>query len=288
MVLPPKSWAGFALTRPLVMGILNVTPDSFSDGGCHAKPDEAIEAGAQMLQAGADIVDIGGESTRPGATPMAPDAEQARILPVIAALAARGAVISVDTRHAATMAAALKAGARIINDVSALRHDPQALAVVAAHACPVVLMHMRGTPESMNAHAQYQDVLSAVQAELLAARDAALAAGVLAGNIALDPGFGFAKNTAQNLALLRATGQLAGLGHTLLIGLSRKKFLGQISGQAQAAQRDAETLAASLFAVMHGAHIVRVHDVSGTVRALRVWQALNAPDEPLMNAGADG
>jgi dihydropteroate synthase len=279
MLTLPAAWARLALTRPLVMGILNVTPDSFSDGGRHAATDGAIAAGVRMLAEGADILDVGGESTRPGATIVSPEEEQARILPVILALAARGAVISVDTRHAATMAAALDAGARIINDVSALAHDPEALALVAARNCPVVLMHMRGTPDTMNEHAVYGDVIAEVLAELAAARDRAVAAGIKPENIALDPGFGFAKRGAQNTALLRATGEFAALGHTLLIGLSRKRFLGEISGQSDPAGRDPESLAAALFAVGLGAHILRVHDVAGTVRALRVWNSLNARDD---------
>jgi dihydropteroate synthase len=288
MLTHPHIWAGLALTRPLVMGILNVTPDSFSDGASHAAADTAIAAGVKMLAEGADILDIGGESTRPGAALVSPDQEQARILPVINALAARGAVISVDTRHAATMAAALDAGARIINDVSALAHDPAALALVAARGCPVVLMHMRGTPGTMNDHAVYENVVTEVLAELAAARDRAVAAGIRPENIALDPGFGFAKRGAQNTALLRATGQFAALGHPLLIGLSRKRFLGEISGEADPARRDPESLAAALFAVGLGAHILRVHDVGGTVRALRVWQILNARDERNLIVRDDG
>ena len=275
----PLIWAGLQLTRPLVMGILNVTPDSFSGSGQTATAEAAIAAGANMLTEGADILDIGGESTRPGAAPVSPEQEQARILPVIRALAARGAVISVDTRHAGTMAMALDAGARIINDVSALAHDPAAAALVAARACPVVLMHMRGEPGTMSGQAVYRDVAAEVLAELTAARDRALAAGVRPGNIALDPGFGFAKLGAQNVTLLRATGQFVALGHPILIGVSRKKFLGVISGEPDPARRDAESLAAALFAVGLGAHILRVHDVAGTVRALRVWQNLNARDD---------
>ena len=277
MVTTPASWAGLPLTRPLVMGILNVTPDSFSDGGLHASAEAAIAAGRQMLADGADILDIGGESTRPGAAPVTPGEEQARILPVIRALS--GAVVSVDTRNAATMAAALDAGARIINDVSALMHDPATLALVAARGCPVVLMHMRGEPGTMDDHAVYGDVAAEVLAELLAARDRALAAGVKAENIALDPGFGFAKRGSQNVTLLRATGRFATLGHPLLIGLSRKKFLGQISGEADPARCDPESIAAGLFAVGLGAHILRVHDVAGTARALRVWHSMNARDD---------
>lgn len=279
MLTAPATWAGLSLARPLVMGILNVTPDSFSDGGRHAAPEAAIAAGRRMLAEGADILDIGGESTRPGSAAVPPEAEIARIQPVIRALAAEGAVISVDTRNALTMAATLDAGARIINDVSALQHDKSALPLVAARGCPVILMHMRGTPDTMNDLAQYDDIAADVTAELLAARDAALAAGVKPEDICLDPGLGFAKRGAQNVALLRATRHLAELGHPLLIALSRKRFLGEISGEADAAKRDPESLAAGLFAVTQGAHILRVHDVAGTVRALRVWEALNARDD---------
>ncbi|MGO9817589.1 MAG: dihydropteroate synthase [Acidocella sp.] len=275
----PPVWAGLPLTRPLVMGILNVTPDSFSDGGRHFAPEAAIASGRRMLADGADILDIGGESTRPGSATVPPEEEMARILPVIRALAASGAVISVDTRNAATMAAALDAGARIVNDVSALRHDPAALPLVAARGCPVVLMHMRGEPDTMNSLASYNDVAAEVLAELLAARDAALAAGVRAETICLDPGLGFAKRGGQNVELLRATRRLAELGHPLLVALSRKRFLGEISGETEAGRRDPESLAAGLFAVQQGAHILRVHDVAGTVRALSVWQALNARDD---------
>jgi dihydropteroate synthase len=279
MASPPRIWAGLALTRPLVMGILNVTPDSFSDGGAHAAAHDAIAAGTAMLAQGADIIDIGGESTRPGAAPVSPEEEQARILPVIRALAGLGAVISADTRHAATMAAALDAGAAIINDISALTHDPAALPLVAVRGCPVVLMHMRGTPETMNGLTHYGDVAAEVLAELTAARDRAVAAGVAPHNIALDPGLGFAKRGAQNFALLRATGRFAALGHPVLIGLSRKRFLGEVSGEQDPARRDAESLAAGLFAAGQGGHILRVHDVSGTARALRVWHELNVRDD---------
>jgi dihydropteroate synthase len=272
-------WAGLALDRKLVMGILNVTPDSFSDGGAHDSPEAAIAAGRRMLAAGADIIDIGGESTRPGAAPVTPEAEMARVLPVVRALARAGAVISLDTRHAATMAAGLEAGARIVNDISALRHDPDAARVVARAGCPVVLMHMRGTPATMNAQAVYAEVAAEVIAELRAARDAALAAGVEEELVCLDPGIGFAKQGGQNLDLLRATPRLAALGHPLLIGLSRKRFLGGVSGQDEAARRDPESLAAGLYALERGAHILRVHDVAGTCQALRVWRRLNERDD---------
>jgi dihydropteroate synthase len=177
------------------------------------------------------------------------------------------------------MAAGLDAGGKIVNDISALRHDPAALPLVARRACPVVLMHMRGTPETMNDHAHYANVAAKVTAELLAMRDAALAAGTRPENICLDPGIGFAKRGAQNVALLRETARLAALGHPLLIGLSRKHFLGEISGEASAAKRDPESLAAAIYAATQGAHILRVHDVAGTVKALRVWQRLIERDD---------
>ncbi len=276
---PPLAWAGLRLDRPLVMGILNVTPDSFSDGGWYDTPEAAIAAGEAMLEAGADIIDIGGESTRPGAEPVSSAEEMDRILPAIEALAAQGALISVDTRKAATMAAALDAGARIINDVSGLTHDPDASALAAKRGCPVVLMHTRGTPATMNTLAHYDDVAADVLAELTAVRDAALAAGIKPGNIALDPGFGFAKLGAQNILLLRATARFAALGHPLLIGLSRKKFIGEFGGEPNPAKRGPGSIAAGLYAVTQGAHILRVHDVPETVQALRVWERLTAGDD---------
>ena len=227
----PKLWAGLDLSVPRVMGILNVTPDSFSDGGKWANPDAAIAQGLAMLEAGADIVDIGGESTRPGAAAVAMAEEIARVIPVVAALAAKGARISVDTRNAGTMAAALDAGAAIINDISGLTHDAAALPLLAAQCCPVILMHMRGTPATMNEAARYQDVAGEVLRELLLCRDAALAGGLGAQQIALDPGFGFAKIGEQNLALLRSIERFAALGHPLVVGISRKRFIGQFGGE---------------------------------------------------------
>ncbi len=273
---PPPCWAGLSLARPLVMGIINVTPDSFSGGG--ATPDAAalVEAGRAMRAAGAAILDVGGESTRPGAAVVPPAAEIARIVPVIRALARDGAVVSVDTRNAATMRAALDAGARIVNDVSGLRHDPEAAPLVAAAGCPVILMHMRGTPATMNAQAVYDDLLADVLAELAATRDAALAAGVAPAAIALDPGFGFAKQGAQNVALLRALPSFRALGHPVLAGVSRKRFIGELAAEPDPARRDPGSIAAALFAAGQGAAILRVHDVPGTVQALRVWQALAA------------
>ena len=279
MALRVTEWAGLRLERPLVMGILNVTPDSFSDGGLHFSLDAAIAAGQRMLTEGAAILDIGGESTRPGAAPVPVDLEIDRIVPVIRALAADGAVISLDTRNAETMAAGLDAGARIVNDISGLRHDPAALPLVAGRACPVVLMHMRGTPETMNEYADYVDVEAQVTAEITTLRDTALAHGIRAENICLDPGIGFAKRGAQNIQLLNATARLASFGHPLLIALSRKRFLGEISGEPDATKRDSESLAGAIYACAQGAHILRVHDVAGTVKALRVWQRLTERDD---------
>ena len=256
------------------MGILNVTPDSFSDGGLHLGTTQAIEAGLRMIGDGAGILDIGGESTRPGAAATPPDEEQRRILPVIAALAGLGALVSVDTRNAATMAAALDAGAAIVNDVSAMQHDPSSLGLVAARGCPVVLMHMRGTPATMNGLTQYSDVVADVTAELATRIAAAEAAGVRRGNIAIDPGIGFAKTGAQNVELLRGLQGLAALGCPILTGVSRKGFIGTLSGVVDPAERVAGSVAAGLFALSRGARILRVHDVAATVQAVRVWQAL--------------
>jgi dihydropteroate synthase len=279
----PASWAGLSLDRPRVMGILNLTPDSFSDGGRHAGHHAAIAAGEAMLAAGADIIDIGGESTRPGSLPVDPAEEQARILPAIQALAQRGAVISADTRNAATMAAALDAGARIINDVTALAHDPAALSLVAKRGVPVVLMHMRGTPETMNGLNAYEDIGRDVAAELGAQVEAALAGGVAREAIMTDPGFGFAKVGAQNVDLMRNLAPLRALGYPMLIGLSRKGFIGQLSGEPVAARRLGGSLAAALFALTQGAAILRVHDVAETVQAVRVWQGLAKEEEPPRN-----
>jgi len=271
--LPP--WAGFP-TGPLVMGILNATPDSFSDGGKHFDPRCAIETGLAMTASGATIVDVGGESTRPGAADVPPGEEQARVLPVVAALAAEGVTVSVDTRNASTMAAALDAGARIVNDVSGLSHDPAAAALCARRGCPVILMHMRGTPATMDAHAHYQDVAVEVTDELAQREQAAKAAGIVPEQIALDPGIGFAKTARQSAELLDRLPLLAGLGRPILVGLSRKRFVGALGGEIGPAGRDPGSIAGAIHALGRGAAIIRVHDVPGTVQALRVWQGLGA------------
>ena len=258
------------------MGILNVTPDSFSDGGDHFDQMAAIAAAHHMLAAGADMIDIGGESTRPGAPPVAPGAEQARILQVIEVLARAGATISVDTRHASTMAAALDAGATIINDVTALTHDPEALPLIAARGCPVILMHTRGTPITMHRLATYEDVTREVMQELRARMDTAVAAGIRPENIMLDPGFGFAKTAAQNVRLLRDLPRLTSLGRPLVVGLSRKTTIGALANEPDPKRRLPGSLAAALYAMRQGAQILRVHDVAETRQAITVWQALTA------------
>jgi dihydropteroate synthase len=256
------------------MGVLNVTPDSFSDGGDYPGLDAAIAAGLAMAAAGADIIDVGGESTRPSSQPTSPETERARILPVIGALAAAGVCVSVDTRHAATMAAALDAGASIVNDVYALGYDPAAAPLVAARGCPVVLMHMRGTPADMYAQARYGDVAAEVARELAQRIEAAERAGVTRDNIVIDPGIGFAKTAEQSIELLRRLPELAALGRPILVGLSRKSFLGAITGEDEPRRRLPGSLAAGLFALARGAAILRVHDVAETIQAIKVWQAL--------------
>lgn len=277
----PPAWAGLPPGRPLVMGILNVTPDSFSDGGVHTDPDRAIAAGLAMAEAGAALVDVGGESTRPRAAPTTPQEETRRVLPAIAALAARGVAVSVDTRNAETMHAALQAGARVVNDVSALAHDPEAAGVVAAAGCPVVLMHMRGEPATMHAHAEYDDIAVEVTRELDARIAAAEAAGIARAAIAVDPGIGFAKRGADNLILLPRLSLLLNLGCPIVIGVSRKRFIGSLAAQPEAEaeprRRGPGSLAAGLHAVLQGAAMLRVHDVAETIQALRVWRGVQGP-----------
>jgi dihydropteroate synthase len=269
-------WAGLTLDRPRVMGVLNVTPDSFSDGGEFLEPGAAIAAGLAMAEAGADIIDVGGESTRPRSCPILPEVERARILPVIRGLAAAGLRISVDTRHAATMAAALDGGAAIVNDVSALTFDPAAARLVAERRCAVVLMHMRGSPSDMYAEARYDNVAIDVRHELAERVAAAEGAGVQRDKIAIDPGIGFAKTAAQSMELLRRLPELTTLGHPVLVGVSRKSFLASVTGEAEPRRRLSGSLAAGLFALSRGAAILRVHDVVETIQALRVWHILSA------------
>jgi dihydropteroate synthase len=264
-----------SLDRPQIMGIVNVTPDSFSDGGLwDGAPDRAAAHGLALLEAGADILDVGGESTRPGAAAVALDEELTRVMPVIRELSRRTqAPLSIDTRKAAVARAALAAGACIINDVTALGGDPEMRRVAAETGAGVVLMHGRGTPQTMNGLAVYQDVVGEVCEELRAAVDAARAAGVAPEAIMVDPGFGFAKETEHNVALLRDLARLTALA-PVLVGLSRKRFIGALTGRTVPAERMAGSVAAAMLAVQRGASVVRVHDVRETADALRVRVAV--------------
>ncbi|EFH10171.1 dihydropteroate synthase [Teichococcus cervicalis] len=269
----PLPFAGLPTDRPLVMGILNVTPDSFSNGGQHLDPGAAIAAGHAMLEAGADILDIGGESTRPGADPVTPEEEIARIRPVVRELA-KAAVVSIDTRHAATMQAALEAGAEIVNDVTALRQDARSVRVVQEARAPVVLMHMPVLdPRRMQAATDYEDVVLDVARFLRQRVETAEALGIPRGRIALDPGIGFGKTVEQNLLLLNRLPLLASIGCRILVGASRKRFVGEVTGVEAPADRLAGSVAVALAAAAAGASILRVHDVAETVQGLRMWRA---------------
>ena len=263
------------LDQPQVMGILNVTPDSFSDGGEFMdQPEVAFDHAARMLEAGAALIDIGGESTRPGAAAVWEGDEIKRVVPVVERLAGAGAAISVDTRRAAVMEAALAAGAHVLNDVSALRHDPRSVALAASTGAPVVLMHAPGEGDDLHANGAYANVVLDVFDWLAARRDAALAAGVARERIILDPGFGFGKSLADNLALMNALPLFHALGQPLLVGASRKRMIGALSNEAPADQRLGGSLALALRALDSGAQLLRVHDVPATVQAMRVWRGL--------------
>ncbi len=263
-----------ALDQPQVMGILNVTPDSFSDGGQFAESAAAAEAGAQMAAVGAAIVDVGGESTRPGAAMVWEGDEIARVAPVIRQLAAGGAAVSVDTRKADVMTAALDAGARLINDVSALTFDPRSAETAAAAGVPVILMHHQGDPQTMQADPRYGDVLIDVYDWLEARIAAAVDAGIARDKILIDPGFGFGKTVAHNLALMNGLALFHSLGCPLIVGASRKRTIGALSNEVPADQRLGGSIAFALKAIEQGAQIVRVHDVVETVQSLKIWRGL--------------
>jgi dihydropteroate synthase len=261
---------------PQVMGILNMTPDSFSDGGKHLSDAEAAaNAGFAMGLAGASIIDVGGESTRPGADPVWEGDEIARVVPVIERLAKSGMVVSIDTRKAAVMEAALAAGAAIINDVSALLHEPRAMEVVARANCPVVLMHAPSAgPDPHVCAAPYRDVVAETYDFLRARVDACVAAGVARERIILDPGLGFGKSLADNLALVNRLATFHTLGLPLLVGASRKRVIGALSNEAPVGERLGGSIELGLEAVRAGAAVIRVHDVPETVQAVRVWRGL--------------
>jgi dihydropteroate synthase len=262
------------LDQPQVMGIVNVTPDSFSDRGKLEDPTAAAEAGADMAAEGAAIVDIGGESTRPGAKPVWEGDEIGRVVPVIRQLAAGGVAVSADTRKADVMTAAIGAGARMINDVSALTYDDRSAGVVAASGLPVVLMHHKGPPETMQDDPRYDDVLVEVYLWLEARIDAAQEAGIKRDLILIDPGFGFGKKLAHNLELMNGLALLHSLGCPIIIGPSRKRTIGALSGEAPVEKRLGGSIAFALKAAEQGAQVLRVHDVFESVQALRVWRGM--------------
>jgi dihydropteroate synthase len=262
------------LDQPQVMGIVNATPDSFSDGGQFADAAAAAEAGARMAAEGAAIIDVGGESTRPGARSVWEGDEIERIAPVIRKLAAGGAAVSVDTRKADVMTAAVQAGARLINDVSALTYDERSAQVAATLNVPVVLMHHQGDPQTMQDDPRYDDVLVEVYVWLEERIAAAVGAGISRDRILIDPGFGFGKNVGHNLELMNGLALFHSLGCPLVLGASRKRTIGALSNEAPADRRLAGSLAFALKAVEQGAQLIRVHDVAETVQALRVWRGL--------------
>ena len=263
------------LDQPQVMGILNITPDSFSDGGEFMdKPQVALDHASAMLEAGAAIIDVGGESTRPGAAAVWEGDEIRRVVPMVERLSAMGAAISVDTRRPAVWEASHAAGAHVFNDVSALRYDPRSLDLAASTGAPVVLMHAPGSGEDLHANGDYADVVLDVFDWLRESRDKAVAAGIAAEKILLDPGIGFGKTLAENLVLMNALPLYHGLGQPLLVGASRKRMIGALSNEAPAHDRLGGSLTLALKALDAGVQVVRVHDVRETVQAARVWRGL--------------
>ena len=264
---------------PVLAGVLNVTPDSFSDGGDFLDPERASARAAAMLDEGAQIIDVGGESTRPGSDPVSPEEELRRVVPVIRGIMAERpeAIVSIDTYRAGTAEAALQAGASVVNDVSALRRDPGMPDVVADAGCPVILMHMLGEPKTMQRDPHYDDVVREVRDFLAGRAERAVAVSVEEENIILDPGIGFGKTLEHNLALLRHLDSLVELGFPVLVGASRKTFIGKITGVEEARERVFGTVAANVIACARGATFFRVHDVRANREALAVaWAALNA------------
>ncbi|MCR9086143.1 MAG: dihydropteroate synthase [Rhodobacteraceae bacterium] len=277
---PRAPLLGLDWTRPAIMGVLNATPDSFSDGGLYAAQADAIARARAIAEEGADILDIGGESTRPGADTVPPQDEAARVVPVISAVAAVGPRISIDTRKSAVAEAAVAAGATLINDVSGARHDPAILDVAARHELPICLMHSPEDPKTMQQDPRYDDVLLDIYDHLADRIRLAEAAGVPRHRVLVDPGIGFGKTLAHNLALLRRLTLFHTLGCPLLVGVSRKSFIGTLSGVSRAEDRVPGSIAAALAAVASGAQVLRVHDVAATRQAVSVMV-------PLMKTGGD-
>jgi dihydropteroate synthase len=258
---------------PKLMGVVNVTPDSFSDGGLYLDPTVAVAHGKELAAAGAEILDVGGESTRPGAESVAEAEELRRVIPVVSGLAGAGSQVSVDTSKAAIAAAALDAGAEIVNDVTALRGDGEMASLCAERGATVVLMHMLGEPQTMQDDPRYDDVVADVKAFLAERLEAAVAAGIDEERVWLDPGIGFGKSGAHNMELLRRLGELRELGRPLVVGTSRKSFIGRVDG-SPADQRLGGTIASSVLAAAEGADVLRVHDVAEVRQALSVAAAI--------------
>ncbi len=256
-----------------LMGVVNVTPDSFSDGGLYLDPAAAVAHGRELVAAGAEILDVGGESTRPGAEPVGAEEELRRVVPVIRGLRELGCGISVDTSKAPVAAAAIEAGATIVNDVTALRGDPEMAALCAGRGATVVLMHMLGEPRTMQDDPRYEDVVAEVKGFLAERLEAAVAAGIAAEDVWLDPGIGFGKTAAHNMELLRRLGELRELGRPLVIGTSRKSFIGRVDGSGPG-ERLGGTIASSVLAAAEGAEVLRVHDVAEVGQALAVATAI--------------
>ena len=273
LTAPRPPFAGLNLTRPLIMGIVNVTPDSFSDGGLYDTREGAIMRAAELAKEGADIVDIGGESTRPGSDAVEEGEELSRVIPVLEGLAGLYAAISIDTRKACVARAAAKAGAKIFNDVSALIYDRESLAAAAETGLSVVLMHAKGEPKTMQDDPRYDDVALEVYDYLTLRIEAAEAAGIDRSRIAADPGIGFGKTLAHTLTLLANLSLLHGLGVPMLVGASRKRFISGVAGGETPQSREAGSFAVALVAAAQGTQILRVHDVAGTRQALSVWRA---------------
>jgi dihydropteroate synthase len=270
---PRPPFAGLACTRPLIMGIVNVTPDSFSDGGLYDQTEGAVVRTAELAAAGADIVDVGGESTRPGSDPVEEGDELGRVLPVLEGLAGLNAAISIDTRKGSVARAAARAGAKIFNDVSALTYDPDGPAAAAETGLSVILMHAKGEPKTMHLDPRYDDVVLEVYDYLEGRIAAAEAAGIKRARIAADPGIGFGKTMDHTLSLLANLSLLHGLGVPILVGASRKRFIGGVAGGETPQSREPGSFAVALVAAAQGAQILRVHDVAGTRQALSVWRA---------------
>ncbi len=272
----PDRFAGHSLDTPVLMGIVNVTPDSFSDGGQFFDAERAITHARQLANEGAAILDVGGESTRPGADPVSPDDEIARVLPVVRTLAGEGYCVSIDTRRALVMKAAVECGAAIINDVTALEGDSQSLSVAAASQASVILIHMQGDPGTMQQNPQYDDVAMDIFDYLKARVVACEKGGISRNRIAVDPGIGFGKTLDHNLQIISRLGIFRGLGCPIVLGVSRKRFIGLLDNDAPVGERLAGSLAAALRGISEGAGILRVHDVAETRQALNVWQAIKS------------